>query len=183
MAKKVIVTHQAIDDLDGKELGPEDDGKTVHWSIEGEHLEMELSEANRQLFLADMEKWRRISRPDGAPRRKDEAAKPISTTTGPLGELLPDAKRVAPQGKKAKAAPTGKAKRDKTRWRVGIRTWAAENGIDCPATGRVPRTVTDAWDRAHPKEAAAIHKKVAAAKGAKEHDLLSMDEDSEDAAA
>ncbi len=26
-----------------------------------------------------------------------------------------------------------------------VRAWAAENGVDCPAVGRVPKAVVDAW--------------------------------------
>ena len=39
------------------------------------------------------------------------------------------------------AAPDGQAKQ--------IRTWAAEQGIDCPKVGRVPARVQDAYDAAH----------------------------------
>lgn len=31
-----------------------------------------------------------------------------------------------------------------------VRAWAAEHGVDCPATGRVPRTVVDAYLEAVP---------------------------------
>ena len=29
-----------------------------------------------------------------------------------------------------------------------VRAWARENGMDCPATGRIPKIVVDAWKRA-----------------------------------
>lgn len=34
-----------------------------------------------------------------------------------------------------------------------VRAWARENGVDCPNTGRVPRTVQQAYDQAHPSAA------------------------------
>ncbi|MBI1379444.1 MAG: hypothetical protein GC157_18495 [Frankiales bacterium] len=34
-----------------------------------------------------------------------------------------------------------------------IRTWAAEQGMHCPARGTVPNRVRDAYDTAHPDEA------------------------------
>ncbi|MFJ1964868.1 Lsr2 family DNA-binding protein [Streptomyces massasporeus] len=64
------------------------------------------------------------------------------------------AKRLAElRERKAKLAP---AKAKKPRKHVDypaaeVRAWAKGQGIDCPATGRVPRAVVDAWRAAQPK--------------------------------
>lgn len=42
--------------------------------------------------------------------------------------------------------PTKPAAHD---WKT-VRAWAADNGLDCPATGKVPNAVVDAYDQAHP---------------------------------
>ncbi|MBF8187361.1 Lsr2 family protein [Nonomuraea sp. K274] len=41
------------------------------------------------------------------------------------------------------SAPAAKVKR------AGIRAWAASQGLDCPAAGRIPKTVEAAYDEAH----------------------------------
>ncbi|MFL6075334.1 MAG: Lsr2 family protein [Mycobacteriales bacterium] len=34
-----------------------------------------------------------------------------------------------------------------------IRAWAHKNGLECPANGRIPAAVREAWRRAHPSDA------------------------------
>jgi hypothetical protein len=64
------------------------------------------------------------------------------------------AKRLAElRERKAELAP---AKAKKPRKHVDypaaeVRTWAKGQGIDCPATGRVPKAVVDAWRAAQPE--------------------------------
>jgi hypothetical protein len=64
------------------------------------------------------------------------------------------AKRLAElRERKAKLAP---AKAKKARKHVDypaaeVRAWARGQGIDCPATGRVPKAVVDAWRAAQPE--------------------------------
>jgi hypothetical protein len=187
MAKNVLITEEVVDDYDGKTLGP-DEGRTVHWSIEGEHLEMDLSEANRQLFLADVEKWMRISRPDGKGRRKDEEAKTTGTVTRELGDVPPGPapKRPAARGKsRAKPEGTSGTKPKRTReqvsgWRIGIRDWAKENGFDVQDKGAMPDEVKAAWDKAHPEVVAAREKaqREKAEAGSEEPNLWSVSDDS-----
>lgn len=33
-----------------------------------------------------------------------------------------------------------------------IRTWAAENGVDCPSKGRIPQAIVEAYIKAHPAD-------------------------------
>lgn len=53
------------------------------------------------------------------------------------GRKTPGARPVAPSD------PSAKVKR------AGIRLWAAENGHECPAQGRIPKAVEAAYDEAH----------------------------------
>lgn len=56
-----------------------------------------------------------------------------------LAEIQAREAELAPPKKKAgrRASPSYDAK--------AVRTWAAENGVDCPRVGRVPKTVLDRW--------------------------------------
>ena len=45
-------------------------------------------------------------------------------------------------------APASKPAQQTRDWKQ-IRAWAADNNIDCPATGKVPNAVVDAYDQAH----------------------------------
>ena len=45
-------------------------------------------------------------------------------------------------------APASKPAQQARDWKQ-IRAWAADNNIDCPATGKVPNAVVDAYDQAH----------------------------------
>lgn len=181
MAKNVLITEEVSCDNCNEGLG-QDEGRTDHWSVNGEHLEMDLCAQCQALFEADIERWLRISRPDGKGYRKEEAAKTTGTITRPLGDpALAAPKRTAPKGKSAAAAkPKGRSKwaEAKARSREGIRQWAAENNIKCPPTGRVPKKVTDAWDKAHPEWVAA--QKALADEQAEDHssefNLLTMND-------
>ncbi|MDF2710674.1 MAG: Lsr2 [Nonomuraea muscovyensis] len=56
------------------------------------------------------------------------------------------------QAREAELAPPRKAGRAPTSPDTkAARAWAAENGIDCPPRGRVPKTVMDAWRAALPQ--------------------------------
>lgn len=46
------------------------------------------------------------------------------------------------------AAPASRRVKVKTK-RPGIRAWAASQGLDCPANGRIPKAVETAYDEAH----------------------------------
>lgn len=185
MAKNVLITEEVSCDHCNEGLG-QDEGRTDHWSVNGEHLEMDLCAQCQALFEADIEKWVRISRPDGKGYRKEEAAKTTGTVTRSLGDAPPGlpSKRPAPKAKSAaKSRPEGKRTRQQiTGWRIGIRKWAKEQGYEINEKGAVPAEIRDAWDEAHPEIVAAHKREVAAKKQAAELDLLNMDEDKRNAA-
>lgn len=102
-----------IDDLDGEVL---EEGKTIHFSLEGRSYEIDLSEANA-------EKLR-------------EAFAPFIKA----GRSIGSASRTTARGRGAK-----KDARD-----LGaVREWAAANGHEVSARGRVPAAVLEAYDAAH----------------------------------
>ncbi|MGW0495074.1 Lsr2 family DNA-binding protein [Streptomyces sp. NPDC003007] len=64
-----------------------------------------------------------------------------------LAELRARKAELAP----TKAKPRRKVQRDyDTR---EVRAWAAENGIDCPRVGQLPKRVLDFWRASHPQTA------------------------------
>ena len=65
-------------------------------------------------------------------------------------ELRAERDRLKAQLKKVESqlrggAPAAAPARD---WKA-IREWAADSGLDCPATGKVPNAIVDAYDQAH----------------------------------
>ena len=47
-----------------------------------------------------------------------------------------------------RGAPAPKPAQQARDWKQ-IRAWAADNNLDCPATGKVPNAVVEAYDQAH----------------------------------
>lgn len=102
-----------IDDLDGEVL---EQGKTIHFSLEGRSYEIDLSEKNA-------EKLR-------------EAFAPFIKA----GRSIGSAARTTTRGRSAKKD---------TRDLGAVREWAAANGHEVSARGRVPAAVLEAYDAAH----------------------------------
>jgi hypothetical protein len=126
--------------------------------------ELAIAAEPKPIPVAQLLKWG-DEHPD--PEVQDQAARARAALTGLRRRHAADeelaaidseeeqlAKRLAAlQARKAELAP---AKAKKPRKPVDypaaeVRAWAKGQGIDCPATGRVPRAVVDAWRAAQPK--------------------------------
>ena len=64
-------------------------------------------------------------------------------------ELRAERDRLKAQLKKVEAQLRGGATPAPARDWKAIREWAADSGLDCPATGKVPNAIVDAYDQAH----------------------------------
>ena len=64
-------------------------------------------------------------------------------------ELRAERDRLKAQLKKVEAQLRGGATPAPARDWKAIRAWAADSGLDCPATGKVPNAIVDAYDQAH----------------------------------
>ena len=97
-----------------------------------------------QVALETLSKLLDATRAEEAEKRKraaEEAARKQRITE--LEQLLA-AEKASLRGKRAAAATV--ARGDTTGPSAKqVRAWAAENGVDCPATGRVPARVVDAY--------------------------------------
>jgi hypothetical protein len=125
MAERII--KQLIDDLDQTEIA---DGKggSVEFALRGTTYRIDLSDAN----IAKLEKA-------FAPFI-DAAARTSGPRTGtPRSSATP----------RKKTGASRKSKRVKSGSSAGIRTWAAENGHEISARGRIPAAVVSAYDSAH----------------------------------
>ncbi|WP_344229358.1 Lsr2 family protein [Microbacterium binotii] len=102
-----------IDDLDGEVL---EEGKTIHFSLEGRSYEIDLSEKNAEKLREAFEPFIKAGRAIGSASR---------TTT------------------------RGRSTKKDTRDLGAVREWAAANGHEVSARGRVPAAVLEAYDAAH----------------------------------
>lgn len=113
MATRTITTY--IDDLDGST----EDVRTVRFSVDSAHYDIDLSEAHADELTEALRKYtaagRRISAPQAAGGRRTSGIAPASRDYDPKA----------------------------------VRTWATSQGIDVPARGRVPLTVIASYREAH----------------------------------
>lgn len=120
MAKRVITTEEMTDDLDGSKAD-----RTVTFAVDGTAYEMELSRRNAVEFEKALKPYVAAARRAGG--RQPATAKRTATTPR--------------KGRMGQFPPSGNAK--------AIRAWAAQNGLDVPARGRIPAAVRERYDAAH----------------------------------
>ncbi|WP_458682514.1 histone-like nucleoid-structuring protein Lsr2 [Prescottella equi] len=118
MAKKVVTVTEFFDDFDGEKI---DDGlaDSIEFSVEGSTYRMDLRPKNAEKFRKDLEKW-------------IAAAEKVSGRRG------------RPKGVGMRAAGGKRSKEE-----LGaIRSWAAQNGYDVSARGRIAGEVIEAYESA-----------------------------------
>lgn len=113
MATRTVTTY--TDDLDGST----EDVRTVRFSMDSAHYEIDLSEAHAEELIEALKKYtaagRRISAPQAASGWRTSGFAPASRDYDPKA----------------------------------VRTWATSQSIDVPARGRVPLTVIESYREAH----------------------------------
>ncbi|MGQ0840722.1 histone-like nucleoid-structuring protein Lsr2 [Actinokineospora sp.] len=118
MAQKTIV--QLFDDLDGS---TGDDIRSVEFSLDGVHYEIDLNGAN-------------------ANRLRDELTEFVEAARRTGGRI----KRVGVVAQVAKPAVSEGRGKEQTK---AIRDWAKQNGHDISERGRIPAAIVDAFEDAH----------------------------------
>lgn len=119
MAKKVVTTTEFFDDFDGEKI---DEGlaETIEFTVAGSTYRMDLRPKNAEKFRKDLEKW--IAAAEKVSGRR---GRPRSSGAGPSG-----------------------SKRSKDELGA-IRSWAAQNGYEVSARGRIAGEVIEAYEAAH----------------------------------
>jgi hypothetical protein len=110
------------------------------------------SAANK--VLDDLDRLRTLIREDAkkhaarrkAEREKAEARAEVERLKAQLAEAQAKLRGGSAPGKKTTTPTDGPTAAD-------VRAWATNNGVDCPAVGRVPATVRAAYDDAHEQKA------------------------------
>lgn len=120
-----IQTVTFVDDLDGRELDP-DDARTVSWSWLGVDYELDVSSSNL----------------DKIEQGKITVARLIKASTRVGGRRrspssLQSKKRIAANGS-GSGSPNAQ-----------IRKWAADNGYEVSSRGRIPNEIVEAYEAAH----------------------------------
>ncbi|MCR5980528.1 Lsr2 family protein [Gordonia jinghuaiqii] len=110
-----------VDDLDGRELDPQD-AQTVSWSWLGVDYEIDVSTAN----LEKIEQG------------KVTVAKLIKAST-----------RVGGRRRSASRSKAGASGSTDANVNAAIREWAADNGYEVSARGRIPNDIVEAYNSAH----------------------------------
>ena len=124
MAKIQTVTF--VDDLDGKELDP-DDQHTISWTWLGVEYQLDVSGANL----------------DKIENGKVTVAKLLDSSTRVGG------RKRSTFGRRAAPAPSSTAARGGSSNTSEIREWAVENGFSVSPRGRIAREVIEAYEAAH----------------------------------
>lgn len=115
MLKKYQIT-KMVDDLDGSQAD-----RTIRFSIDGAHYEIDLSDENA-------DKFREVFAPYIANGRRVTSRKSSRRSSS------------------ASSASTGRAQRQKT---AEIRAWAIEKGYTSSTRGRLGPTIIEAYEAAH----------------------------------
>lgn len=116
-----IQTVTFVDDLDGRELDPQD-AQTVSWSWLGVDYELDVSSANL----------------DKIEQGKVTVAKLLKASTRVGGRRRSPSVRT-----KTNAGGNGASVN------ASIRDWASENGYEVSARGRIPNDIVEAYNSAH----------------------------------
>jgi hypothetical protein len=113
MAQRIVLS----DDLDGSEAT-----QTLHYTVDGQEYEIDLSEENVQRF--------------------HEALEPFVSKSREVVRQPEPARRGRGDGRRRSSA----GGRDDI---PQIRAWAESQGMDVSARGRVKKEIIDAYDQAH----------------------------------
>ena len=116
-----IQTVTVIDDLDGRELEPED-ARTVSWTWLGVDYELDVSPANLE---------------------KIEEGKVT------VSKLLTASTRVGGRRQSRGATRSQRSASGNNGQNAVIREWANANGFEVSARGRIPNDVVEAYEAAH----------------------------------
>ena len=119
VAQKTII--RLVDDIDGTEYG-ESEGETLTYGLDGTIYEIDLKAEHAQELRDLLAPYISVSRGSG-------------TSRGTAG------------GRTPRKAPSLKTKSPETRTYdlALLRHWAAQNGIDLPARGRIKQSVIDQY--------------------------------------
>lgn len=126
MAERII--RQLIDDLDQTEI-IDGKGGSVEFALRGTNYSIDLTDAN----IAKL----------------DKALAPfVQAAAKAFGSATPTPRSTTSSTRKRR---TGRrtTKRANTNSTATVRAWAAENGLEVSARGRIPASVSEAYDVAH----------------------------------
>ncbi|MDT5152778.1 MAG: hypothetical protein QOI01_4511 [Mycobacterium sp.] len=126
MAERII--RQLIDDLDQTEI-VDGKGGSVQFALRGTTYTIDLTDAN-------------IAKLDKALAPFVEAAAKATGSAAPMTGSAASSTR-------KKRAGTRTAKHTSTNSTATVRAWAAENGHEVRTRGRIPASVSEAYDLAH----------------------------------
>jgi hypothetical protein len=126
MAERII--RQLIDDLDQTEI-PDGKGGSVEFALRGTKYTIDLTNAN----IAKL----------------DKALAPFVEAAAKASGRPTSTPRAAATSTRKKRAGRRTAKRASTNTTATVRAWAAENGHEVSSRGRIPASVTEAYDLAH----------------------------------
>ena len=129
VAERII--RQLFDDLDQTEI-PDGKGGSVEFALRGTTYTIDLTDANIAKLdkaFAPFVKAAVTAKESSAPRAKSDRSKPAPVGTNRRGK-----RRANHVGASSTAT---------------VRAWAAENGHDVSARGRIPAAVSEAYDAAH----------------------------------
>lgn len=126
MSERII--RQLIDDLDQTEIA---DGKggSVAFALRGTTYSIDLTDAN----IAKL----------------DKALAPFIAAASKASGRAASTPQAKTTSTRKKRATRRTAKRTSTNSTASVRAWAAENGHEVSARGRIPASVTEAYDLAH----------------------------------
>lgn len=126
MAERII--RQLIDDLDQTEIA---DGKggSVEFALRGTAYSIDLTDAN----IAKL----------------DKAMAPFVAAAAKASGTPAETSRASTPSTRKKRTGRRTSKRANTNTSATVRAWAAENGHEVSARGRIPASVTEAYDQAH----------------------------------
>ena len=132
MAREII--ERLVDDLDGGAAA-----ETVVFGLDGATYEIDLSKKNAAALRTSLARFIGAARHSGPPATKRSRG---ASPTKPRPSKSPAKASSAPKTK-TKAAKASKATRE---YDVAeLRTWAAANGIDVPARGRIPQATVEQY--------------------------------------
>jgi hypothetical protein len=122
------VLEKLFDDLLYSQTGEKvEAAETVRFSIDGEDIEVDLTDDNATMLREALQPFKDAGRP--VTKKPSSKKKPTTSGTAP-----------APSQKKASVSA-----KDKDAQNAEIREWARNNGFDLSERGRIPDHVKDAW--------------------------------------
>jgi hypothetical protein len=120
VAREII--ERLVDDLDGGTAA-----ETVVFGLDGTSYEIDLSKKNAAALRTSLDRFISAARRSGA----TAATKPRQAST--------------PKARPSTASAKSKSKSKRAYDVAGLRAWAATNGIDVPARGRIPQATIELY--------------------------------------